>query len=193
MPVFLIVYVGFLLSFRVLVNSNVEAFNSTASLSFLTGITVILGDFNLGSFGVEDSALNYILYFLFIIVMAIIILNLFVGIAVGEIKQTLDEADIKQISLRIVYVLRIQDATMFLQRVPFLRNLFNMRFIEYSFETHETRFVKYVYKTARNFLEKLLKSSEISLVDPQRRLEELITDLALHTERDYLSLKEAMA
>ena len=37
LPVFLIVYTGFLLSFRVRVNSEVKVFNSTGSTSFLQG------------------------------------------------------------------------------------------------------------------------------------------------------------
>ncbi len=57
--------------------------------------------------GVENSVVNYFLYVGFIGVMCVIILNLFVGIAVGEIKQTLDEADIQQISMRIVYLLKV--------------------------------------------------------------------------------------
>ncbi len=193
MPVFLIVYIGFLLSFRVLVNSNVAAFNTTASTSFLTGITIMLGDFQFSQFGVDSSALNYFLYAAFIIVMAIIILNLFVGIAVGEIKQTLEEADIKQISLRIVYVLRIQDATKFMLRVPGLSWFFNMRFVEYNFEEHEMRIVKWAFKMFGKVRDKLVRKNEVNLVDPQRRLEELIVNLCIQTEHDYLALKEAMA
>jgi hypothetical protein len=44
-PVFLLIYVGFLLSFRVRVNADVKIFNSTGSTSFLNGITMMMGDF----------------------------------------------------------------------------------------------------------------------------------------------------
>jgi hypothetical protein len=37
MPVFLIIYVGFLLSFRVRISADVKIFNSTGSTSFLSG------------------------------------------------------------------------------------------------------------------------------------------------------------
>ncbi len=57
--------------------------------------------------GVKDHSINYITYILFIGIMSVIILNLLVGIAVGEIKQTLDEADIQQISMRIMFVLKV--------------------------------------------------------------------------------------
>jgi len=194
LPVFIIVYTGFLLSFRVLVNSNVGAFNTTVPTSFLTGITIMLGDFQFDQFGVETSFLNYVLYAAFIIVMAIIVLNLFVGIAVGEIKQTLDEADVKQISLRIVYVLRFQSATNFLIRIPFLAKFFNMRFEEYNFEKNETKIVKFAFKYYGKVKERVLKGkNEVALVDPQKRLEELILNLVIQTENDYLALKEALA
>ena len=68
---------------------------------------MMMGDFQTSEMGVENSYVNYFLYVAFIGVMSIIVLNLFVGIAVGEIKQTLDEADIQQISMRIVFVLKV--------------------------------------------------------------------------------------
>lgn len=73
----------------------------------LIGITMMMGDFQTHRMGVNDSVINYVLYVTFIAVMSVIILNLFVGIAVGEIRQTLDEADIQQISMRIVYLLKV--------------------------------------------------------------------------------------
>ena len=68
---------------------------------------MMMGDFQTHQMGADDSVTNYILYIAFICIMSVIILNLFVGIAVGEIKQTLDEADIQQISMRIVYLLKV--------------------------------------------------------------------------------------
>lgn len=191
MPVFLIVYIGFLLSFRVRVNANVEVFNSTGSTSFLSGITMMMGDFNTSQMGVEDSILNYFLYVSFIGIMSVIILNLFVGIAVGEITQTLQEADIQQISMRIVYVLKLQNALLFTQRCGSCRSFFSMRYGKYSYEMNESKFLKFVFKTI-NFLKKKLMGSspEINLVDPQTRLEESIESLALNAENEFKVIKE---
>jgi len=192
MPVFLIVYIGFLLSFRVRVNSNVSVFNSTGSTSFLSGITMMMGDFNTSGMGVEDSVLNYFLYVAFIGVMSIIILNLFVGIAVGEITQTLQEADIQQISMRIVYVLKIQDAMKFSLRLPCLKPYLNMRFGKYSYEENESILLKNIFTTINLIKSKVASSSpEIILVDPQTRLEESIADLAMNTEREFKVIREA--
>ena len=148
-----------------------------------------MGDFNTADFGIESSVLNYILFFSFIIVMAIIILNLLVGIAIGELKQTLDEADIKQISIRIAYVLEIQAALKFTRHSKFLDKIFNMRFTEYNYDTYETTCAKSLWSAFYIVKEKLSNSSDIDLVDPQRRLEELITDLSIHSERENLEIK----
>lgn len=121
--------------------------------------------------------------------MAIIILNLLVGIAIGELKQTLDEADIKQISIRIAYVLEIQDALKFTRHSKFLNKIFNMRFAEYNYDTYETKCTKSLCSALVIAKEKLSNQSDIDLVDPQRRLEELITDLSVHNERDNMELK----
>ncbi len=193
MPVFLIVYVGFLLSFRVRVNANVNVFNSTGSTSFLSGITMMMGDFNTSEMGVEDSILNYFLYVTFIGVMSIIILNLFVGIAVGEITQTLQEADIQQISMRIVYVLKVQDALKFTLRFNCLNSALSMRFGKYSYEQNETKFIKSLNSTIELVKAKFTGSSpEIILVDPQTRLEESIAELAANTEREFKIIRESL-
>ena len=152
----------------------------------------MLGDFQQSSFGIETSFLNYILYFLFIAVMGIIILNLFVGIAVGEISRTLDEADIKQISLRIVYVLKVQDAVQLIRKVPCFKNSFNMRYDAYCYATFESQLVKSFYKVFNFVKLKLIRSPEINLVDPQRRLEDLINDLSEHSSNNHKAIKDSL-
>ena len=67
----------------------------------------MLGNFNNNEMGLSNSFLNYVLYVSFICIMCIIILNLLVGIAVGELTKTLYTADIQQISMRIVFVLKV--------------------------------------------------------------------------------------
>ena len=106
-PVFILIYTGFLLSFRARATADVKYFNSTSSTTFMRGFTMMMGDLQSEEMGLDSSYINYVLYLLFICIMSIIILNLFVGIAVGEINTTLDEADIQQISMRIIFVLKV--------------------------------------------------------------------------------------
>ncbi len=70
----------------------------------------MLGDFKTDLMGLQDSYINYFLYLMFIIIVSIIVLNLFVGIAVGEVNTVLAEATVQQISIRIIFVLKIQFA-----------------------------------------------------------------------------------
>lgn len=152
-----------------------------------------MGEFNGGSgFGLEDSALNYILYFSFIAIMGIIVLNLFVGIAVGDMNRTLEEADIKQISLRIVYVMKVQDALKYFKRVPVFNKLFNMQHTVFSYETDETKVIKFAYSFLRFLRTRLIKTPSINLVNPQKRLEEMVSHLSSHTANNYKAIKEAM-
>lgn len=152
-----------------------------------------MGEFNGGSgFGLEDSALNYILYFSFIAIMGVIVLNLFVGIAVGDMNRTLEEADIKQISLRIVYVMKVQDALKYFKRVPVLNKLFNMQHTVFCYETDETKVIKFAYSFLRFLRTRLIKTPSINLVNQQKRLEELVGTLSSHTANNYKAIKEAM-
>jgi transient receptor potential cation channel subfamily A member 1 len=106
-PIFLIMFTGFILSFRIRANFDVSFFNTT-SYSIIRTFTMVVGEMDTGKMGLYgDSLPNFAIYFLFIGLMCVIVLNLFVGIAVGEIKTVLDEADIQQTSMRIMFVLKV--------------------------------------------------------------------------------------
>jgi len=55
-----------------------------------------------------ENMYNAAIFVFFIFMMCIIVLSLFEGIAVGEVKDVLDKAHIEIISANIVYVLKIQ-------------------------------------------------------------------------------------
>ena len=72
---------------------------------------MVVGELESDKMGLYDHSVpNLLIYFMFIVLMSVILINLFVGIAVGEIKTVLEESDIQQISMRIVFVLKIQSA-----------------------------------------------------------------------------------
>ena len=56
----------------------------------------MLGDFKTDQMGLQNSFINYLLYLAFIVIVSIIVLNLFVGIAVGEVNTVLAEATVQQ-------------------------------------------------------------------------------------------------
>jgi DNA anti-recombination protein RmuC len=99
---------------------------------------------------------------------------------VGEIKTVLDEADIQQTSMRIVFVLKIEQAlgrfTWLVRTFPFM----NIRFDKYNYERDEFKYIKTKDRVSRFVREHFLASAEpdIKLVDPIKRLEDTVCEIA---------------
>lgn len=79
-PIFLIIFTGFILSFRIRSNFDVTYFNSTG-YSIIRTLTMVVGELDTAKMGLynQDSLPNYFIYFMFIGLMCTIVLNLFVG------------------------------------------------------------------------------------------------------------------
>ena len=195
MPIFLIIYVGFLLSFRLRSNFGVSHYSNSTSLSLVRTFTMVIGDLNSDEMGLNDGLnVNYFIYCFFISIMCVIILNLFVGIAVGEISTVLNEADIQQISMRIVFVLRCQAVLAHIgHAAPFAQRFVDIRFAAYRYDD-EFPLVK-ARDRLLDFLKRKFssKQAEIKLEDPQKRLEENLTELARITNDDLKTMRETLA
>ena len=191
-PIFLLIYTGFNLSFRLRTHFGVSYYNITSSASIIKTLTMVIGELDSNEMGLDNNSLaNYLLYFLFISIMCVIVINLFVGIAVGEINTVLDEADIQQISMRIIFVLKVQETLN-----PFLKNrcmkkYFDLRFVEYN-HANEYKLIRSMNKVFRYLEVKFTAkdNSSIKLDDPQKRLEDSITRLAFSTSQDLNVIKE---
>lgn len=187
-PIFLIIFTGFILSFRIRSNHDVNFFNTT-EYSIIRTLTMVVGEMDTAKMGLYDGSItNYLIYLLFIGLMCTIVLNLFVGIAVGEIKTVLDEADIQQISMRIVFVLKVQSALIPFQKT-FLKHFLNMSFSKYSLESESRLAVirsKIWSKTKDLFSN---KEHTIKLSDPQKRLEDAFNEMARNTDEAIKSIK----
>ena len=110
---------------------------------------------------------------------------------VGEIKTVLDEADIQQTSMRIMFVLNVESSLSKIRnRVFFCKKVLNMRYKSYSYD-NENRFVKSRDKLLI-FLKRSFKSKEpsIKLVDPQKRLEDNLVELSRSTGEELKSIRE---
>ena len=84
-PVFFIIFIGFILSFKIRSNFGVSYSNST-SYSIIRTLTMVVGELSTEKMGLQNdySFTNFFIYILFICLMCIILINLFVGIAVGN-------------------------------------------------------------------------------------------------------------
>ena len=200
-PIFLILFTGFILSFNMRSNFGVSFFKSgisstpndkgIAGYSLLRTFTMVMGELETDKMGLNtDSYLNFVIYFMFLTVMCTIVLNLFVGIAVGEIKTVLDEADIQRISMRISFVLKIQSAIdPFSRRVNCLKLLFNMTFKSYSYE-RDLKLIKWIDQVYKRFLNVVSSTEQdVILADPQKRLEEQFTSMSDSTGEQIKSIR----
>lgn len=193
-PIFLLIYAGFVLSFRVrTATSDIPYFNDTAPEVFIKGLTLMLGNFNDDQMGLKSSVINYILYALFILILSIIILNLFVGIAVGEITQLLAVATVQQISLRIIFVIQVQFSIKFTRKICLLDRIFKMTFGYYDYNRDEPKVIILIDKIITRLRIKLSKSNpKINLVDPISRLDDKLDVLMAYFEVEQAKLKRAM-
>jgi ankyrin repeat protein len=185
-PLFILIYLGFFFSFRVRTGiSDLTYFNDTTSGSFIAGLTLMMGNYNNEQMGFDTSAINFLLYAFFIIIVSIIILNLFVGIAVGEITQLLAAANVQQISMRIIFVLQVQSALKFTRISNCSRKLLNMNYGFYSYELNESWLSKLIDKILYNLNKRLKKSHPvIDLVEPIEKLEDKIDQIMLNFEHE---------
>ncbi len=110
---------------------------------------------NLSDYFRLRNVYNTVLFLFFVFMMCIIILSLFEGIAVGEIKIVLDKAHIEIMSAEIAYVLKIQTISYFIYK-------------RLLFTTKEPKFMNfkelYVKKKDKEF------KSEMNNVEPIKKI-----------------------
>ncbi len=194
-PVFFLIYMGFILSFKIRTSTKVQYFNDTIPSSMLKGITMMLGDLPTDNeMGLKDSYFNYILYLLFILLISIIMLNLFVGIAVGEVTTVLAKAKVQQISIRILFVLKLQYALKFIKKNKILNRFIGMNYSFYEPKIKDS-FWSRNFRNVSSFIQTRLlrKDTTICLIDPNLRLEEKISLIFNKTDSDCREIKNAFA
>ena len=112
-PIFCIFILGFSLSFSIQ-KKQITEMNLNSTASFLNQIqntfTMIVGELSLeiSDLSVFDSVSRRLVFFFYVSIMCIMILNLMIGIAVGEIREVMDEADTSSVAMRIKFSLRVQ-------------------------------------------------------------------------------------
>lgn len=114
------------------------------------------------------------------------------GIAVGEIKTVLDEADIQQISMRIIFVLKVQETLKRFNKIACLKCL-DISHQSYNYK-NEFKFIKTKDRFFA-FMRRKFASIEpsIKLVDPIKRLEDNLNELSKRTNSDLKAIRELLA
>lgn len=192
-PIFFLIYLGFTLSFSIRTHFGVSYYNASAGLSAVRTLSMALGELANEDMGLETNLfLNYLIYFLFIGLVCIITFNLFVGIAVGEIKTVLDEADVQQISMRIAFVLKVQKTLAKFHQMNMLKFM-SVRFDKYDYDQDEFRYIKTKDRMVGFFRSYFVSiEPDIKLVDPIKRLEDNLLELSRHTSYELKNIRDLL-
>lgn len=93
-PIFLLVFIGFNLSLRLQTKFAMSMRDASEGGIVLKTFIMVLAGPDANEMGLtEASVVKFVIYFMFIAVICVILVNLFVGIAVGEINTVLDEGN----------------------------------------------------------------------------------------------------
>lgn len=133
-PLVALASLAFLFSFRITSvrqnddPKNENTFNRSLSFNFIQLMT-----FNLANFDNEKMGLGhhvngsnwpiYIIYVLFLFILPILILNIFIGISVDELKKLLDDSQEYNMIIKIKYTLKMQDTLCVLRNGIFCRKI----------------------------------------------------------------------
>jgi hypothetical protein len=124
LPIVLILFFGFYFGFKIRSrfltsdgqdhdSTEISGIDSYISIGLIKLSSMVLGNFDmnelgLGSLGATDkNIINYILIDVFIFLMPIFLLNLFIGIAVGEVGDMVNKGAYHLVKARIDLLLRI--------------------------------------------------------------------------------------
>ncbi len=184
MPLLGLLLAGFILAFNLRLSSGVSYFktpdengenpNAAVFYTVLRAVTLVLGDFDTTEMGSVESLINSGIYLAFIGLMCVVVLNLLVGVAVADIGVVLDEADTRQIALRIVFVLQVEQAWEKIRgRLAFVDAVFNMRFEE---ARGAERGLLWLGRLKRWWAG--CRERPVDLEDPQKRLETKLNEMA---------------
>ena len=152
---------------------------------------MVMGELETDKMGLNSEFyLNFMIYIMFLAIMCTIVLNLFVGIAVGEIKTVLDEAKTSSISMRISFVLKIQSAIdPISKRFNCFKSIFNMTFKSFS-SKRDHAIIMWVNGLYLKFMNAISSNEQdVILADPQKRLEEQFVSMSEFTSEQIKGLR----
>lgn len=164
-PLILFVSLAFLFSFRISslkeTGDEEKLFNGSIALSFIRLMTLNLGNYENHKMGLDtDIGISnwpeYVIYTVFLFIIPILIINIFIGISVDEMRKLIDYSHVHNIIIRTEYTLRMQDAlsgiNRFFTRIPLVR-LINGKFknfITWSVSINMTKINKIVNNRGKN-------------------------------------------
>eukprot|EP00092_Neocalanus_flemingeri_P034661 GFUD01037707.1.p1 GENE.GFUD01037707.1~~GFUD01037707.1.p1 ORF type:complete len:1460 (+),score=369.86 GFUD01037707.1:404-4381(+) len=111
--IFIIFVIGFTFGFYLLLHT--QGSFETISTAFMKTLIMMSGEFDYGDIFFPDGeasapfpTITYILFIVFFILLALILLNLLVGLSVSDVAIFVEVADLKKMSMRLKFVLNME-------------------------------------------------------------------------------------
>ena len=107
-PMIILLFSGFILSFKLQSSPLNERFNHTnvgESVAQL-GKMLLAGIDDTKSLGMQSKSLtNYTVFFVFVVLVPILLINLLIGVSTGELKETLDISNVIRYQMQLNFIL----------------------------------------------------------------------------------------
>jgi len=138
-PLIIFLFAGFILAFKVkTINPNEQFYDSNTweSIAKMQNMFLSSIDSNITTLGMNTNNIktNFILFYLFVFLIAILLFNLFIGVSTGQLEEVLQTAEVIQYKLLITHTLVIQNFCIFkignlFSSFPSLRKTFEQGFL----------------------------------------------------------------
>ena len=221
----ILAWLGFMYSFRFLdhyaassskFENNTDIYNSSSSFfdkswsnSLINLITITLGNYDNDQMGLDDFSINinYIIYLLLLFLLPFLIINIFLGITIDELRRMIEDSRNHNIRLRCEYALKIQDVLVNnnnkFKRFKFwhkfvswavLLNIFETRGNKLVFFSHgKSKLVKFIVseKESKNDVQgesdskesELIESLESFMIQIYQRMDNRLNQIKYELER----------
>lgn len=180
-PVIIVMIFGFMFSFRIrsLFEGSATYLNKSHSFSIIKLLTMLIGDFQTDQMGLDEglsikNMVDYLLYYKFVVLMSILLINLTVGLCIGEINTVMDESELKNLKTRIKFVLKVQDCLVdmsrlfnkiFLRKEPktyWFESIMTFKQHDFSKEYKLLGFIKKIWKKLKGSKLRIVHDNEIN-------------------------------
>ena len=111
-PIALLCLIAFLIAFRIrpkVDTDETEFYKGPIVSSFVRLLTMSLGEFETSKMGFA-TIVDYVIFVIYVFLLPMMVVNMFIGVAVDEVRRLADEYEIWAIRVRIGYVLNVQRA-----------------------------------------------------------------------------------
>ena len=146
-PVFSLFIIGFAFSFSMLLKHKESDFSRMPTVIMKT-LSMMIGELDFEKVFLENSWANYLVFSLFVSLICIIILNLLVGLAVGDINKVEKDAYVTLMKMKIEFLLQIQKS--FRDRFCFDQNFMRYEIVNVDNDDKDLNIIEWMIQKFLN-------------------------------------------